>query len=243
MYFSQTILSTLQMPATLAIKCTKRIEIVGTNGLCNNYLLDKHHAKKCRSVGKYKRCHKPHHSVLHISRDIGPHVEKTAETPVFPLFSNAAEFRQKKNDLLNQSSCAGTFEFRNISGLGKQLMANRLTLLCTAMIKILYSVGNLVNCHALLGSGNKTSFRTENWMRKWCLPKQRTRAQFICLGSYSADTNGEVLKFSPHFISEIKFAIKAFVIKTITSNVPYSSIASNIVNSFTDLDLADPLFF
>lgn len=134
-------------------------------------------------------CHKPHYSVLHISRNIGLHVESVAETPVVPLLPNATEFRPEQSELLNQISCTGTFEFRNNSWLGIQIMVNRQTLLWTAMIRILDSVVDFINCRALLDNGSEASFISEHFMQKLCFPRWGTRQQATCLGSYSIATN------------------------------------------------------
>lgn len=129
-------------------------------------------------------CHKPHHSVLHISRNIGFHVGSVAETPVAPLSPYTTEFRPKLSKLLDQISCTGTFEFRKNSWLGIQLMVNRQALLWTAMIRILDSVGDFINCHALLDNGSEASFIRENFMQKLCFPMWGTREQVTCLGIY-----------------------------------------------------------
>lgn len=79
-------------------------------------------------------------------------------------------------------------------------------------------------------------------MRKLHLPRQSTKVQITCLCSYDAESNVEVnLNSTLHFNSEVRFPTRAFVIKRITADVPYSSIPTNIVNHFDGLVLADQL--
>lgn len=109
------------------------------------------------------------------------------------------------------------------------------------MIKGFASMNNLVDCRAFLDSESDASFIIENCMHRLCFSRQITKGQITCLGFDHAENKKEVnLNISPHFNSEMIFATRAFVIISITSNVPYSYTSSNIVNKFTDLVLADP---
>lgn len=70
-----------------------------------------------------------------------------------------------------------------------------------------------------------------------------TKVQITCLntlGSKNAKTNEERYStFTQNSNNKVKFGTVAFVIGIMTSNGPYITISSNIVNKVNDLALAD----
>ena len=99
-----------------------------------------------------------------------------------PLLLHAAEFYLKLYDLVTE---AGHFPLQKNSAVKKNSIGTRQMLLCTALIKIIDSIRNLVICHALLDLGSEASFISKDSLQTLCLEKNSSKAQITCLGSYN----------------------------------------------------------
>ncbi|XP_054709120.1 uncharacterized protein LOC129218823 [Uloborus diversus] len=143
----------------------------------------------------------------------------------------------------NQSENNSEVNYQGASN-SNTLSASAKVLLCTAIIKVVDSSGELQLCRALLDPGSQASFIPEDCLQRLILSRKKAKFLISCLGSSDAKTNGiSKIKFVPHFTNKLSFTTPVFVINKIIGELPHITLSKEFVEQFSDLTLADPTFF
>ncbi|XP_063697861.1 uncharacterized protein LOC134828804 [Culicoides brevitarsis] len=129
----------------------------------------------------------------------------------------------------------------------KQSQVNLVTalnvLLATAIVKIQAKDGTWVPIRILIDMGAQGSFITEDCVQKLQLSKKRTHINVVGMGETAAgDCNKMVsVVLSPHFASNYRMHVKAFVMKKLVGQLPTQKFEINN-RKVMNLKLADPHF-
>ncbi|GFY78836.1 DUF1758 domain-containing protein [Trichonephila inaurata madagascariensis] len=124
--------------------------------------------------------------------------------------------------------------------------SNSQVLLCTALVNVCDSFGGTQLCRVLLDPGSQACLITNSCLERLGLPRKRAHVRISCFGALNTRTNGiSVIKFTPHFTSNISFVTSVYVVNKIVGQLPHFSLDSSWSESFSDLKLyiADPTFF
>ncbi|KAL4153154.1 hypothetical protein QTP88_000987 [Uroleucon formosanum] len=184
--------------------------------LCFNCLSSSHWLRACSSKSRCRTCSKKHHSLLH------------GATP-----SHKDEDGDGEG---GTSLCA--------SALPARVNAVPTVLLGTALIHVRDRSGTWQSVRALMDSASQISAMTVSCstrlglrLRRWTLPVSGLS------GTPVVDVQGVVeCQIRPRFAPEPLLAVQTWVLPSITSNMPRSSVSADIKDRFATLALADPQF-
>ena len=141
-----------------ALPCAKRMSLVRGNVLCLNCLRMGHIAKQCPIMQRCKKCHKSHHTWLHL--DV-----------------------KEEKDTKPTKPAPGSKEYPSIiSTHGSQLGSSRQVLLMTCQVKVTGLDGLTTKARALLDSASSTSFITERLAQYLHLPRRHHNMRISGIG-------------------------------------------------------------
>ena len=200
-----------------ALSRDKMIETLKSNNPCMNCLRPGHYAKQCTSLGKCRRCQRPHHTLIHNEAVAG------------------------QSDASPQASTVTTTAYTNAA---TGFTSN--TLLMTCQLLVHSPDGATLKARALLDSASSTSFISERLTQALRLPKssQSIRISGIAGLSHRSPLHSTVsFDISPTSCKDDKINVSAVAVPRVTSDLPLQPIPLNATWShLSGLPLADPDF-
>ncbi|XP_008178701.1 uncharacterized protein LOC103307950 [Acyrthosiphon pisum] len=186
------------------------------NSVCYTCLSTNHWANKCHSRLRCAKCSRKHHTLLH-----GFSTRRHSESA--PSSDDAA-------------FCAASTTYRNDDSLA--------VLLGTALIHIRDHCGTWQTARAIVDSASQISAITVSYVTRLGLRLTNWTAPISGLsGAAVADVRGTVdCVVQPRFATEPQLKTKAWVMPSITSNMPRRSLDTSVKDRFANLALADPTF-
>lgn len=210
----------------------ERSDYVQTKGLCFNCLAPTHSVKACHHSTCCRRCGRRHHSMLHFERE--GYQGSTNQTPT----NLEREVKQVVRNI--RESPSGT-ETRLVANFSREESPQDKVLLATAIVRIKSRNGYIHNIRALLDQGSQASFVTEETVQLLGLKREPVN------GVVSGVGEGETrIKTMVSFVAEsrhnpdISIQVNAYVLSTLTSLLPASTITESEWLQIENLPLADP---
>ena len=193
----------------LALPVAEMYEQIKKLRLCFNCLKDGHGIKACKSKSSCQKCKKKHHSLLHRDEFNSPKFSSNGVTSDEPNFT------------------------------GNQGEANYTTLSPTAIVSVVNSHNELVQCRALLDCGSQLSFVTQRSAKQLNLNQTKVQLNLSGIGGKVNDVKAGrldlVLKANSKQVN-----VSAFILKQLTNCIPSRFVVvSDIPDRFP---LADPDF-
>lgn len=186
------------------------------NSVCYTCLSTNHWANKCTSRLRCDTCSKRHHTLLH-----GFSTQRRAEIAL---------------SIGEASLCAASMPAKADDSLS--------VLLGTALVHIRDHCGTWQTVRAIIDSASQISAITVSCSNRLGLrPKNWTAPVSGISGTAVADVRGMVdCIVQPIFANEPQLNTKAWVLSSITSEMPRRSLSSRVKDRFAHLALADPTF-
>jgi len=187
------------------------------NRVCFNCLNVGHWIQKCRSRPNCKECSRKHHTLLHLS----PDEMQGGEEP--PPVESAVCASVVNPPSPHRSSAV---------------------VLGTALVHVRDNTGSVKTMRALVDSASQISAVTVACIKRLGLKMSRWTAPISGLsGTTVAEVQGQVeCIVQPRFASDPVLPVQAWVLPTITTDLPQKSLSVNIKNRYSNLALADPSF-
>ncbi|CAI6351883.1 unnamed protein product [Macrosiphum euphorbiae] len=186
------------------------------NRVCYTCLSTNHWANKCHSKLRCATCSKKHHTLLH-GFSTRRHSESGPSSDDAPFCATSTTHR------IDDSSAV---------------------LLGTALIHIRDHCGTWQTARAIVDSASQISAITVSCVTRLGLRLTNWTAPITGLsGAAVADVRGMVdCVVQPRFATEPQLKTKAWVMPSITSNMPRRSLDTSVKDRFANLALADPTF-
>ena len=175
-----------------ALSRDKVIETLKSNNLCMNCLRPGHYAKQCTSLGKCRRCQRPHHTLIHNEAIAGP----SNVSPQASIVTATAS-----------TSAANGFTSN--------------TLLMTCQVLVHSPDGATLTARALLDSASSTSFICERLTQALRLPKspQSIRISGIAGLTHRSPLHSTVsFDISPTSCKDDRINVSAVAVPCVTSD-------------------------
>uniref|UniRef100_A0A8D8QE31 Peptidase aspartic putative domain-containing protein n=1 Tax=Cacopsylla melanoneura TaxID=428564 RepID=A0A8D8QE31_9HEMI len=205
----------------LKLDFPRRVEVLKNHNRCFN-CLGTHRMSDCRSASTCQTCQKRHHTLIHRESN-------------FPSFSPPSTSQQESTSSENVS-CSFT--------TSKSLESTSV-LLGTAQATILDSFGNPHPIRLICDPGSQVSLISEACVQRIGLQKHKCDVTISGVGDNAVpEKNGAVscVLTSCHS-PRMQLRTDAIVLKRITSDLPSTSIAPEVLTKFSHLPLADPSFW
>ncbi|KAL4085147.1 hypothetical protein QTP88_027439 [Uroleucon formosanum] len=186
------------------------------NRVCYTCLSTNHWANKCHSKLRCATCSKKHHTLLH-GFSTHRHSDSAPSSDDAPF-------------------CAASTTYRTDDSLA--------VLLGTALIHIRDHCGTWQTARAIVDSASQISAITVSCVTRLGLRLTNWTAPISGLsGAAVADIRGTVdCVVQPRFATEPQLKTKAWVMPSITSDMPRRSLDTSVKDRFANLALADPTF-
>ncbi|XP_008188329.1 uncharacterized protein LOC100568780 [Acyrthosiphon pisum] len=186
------------------------------NRVCYTCLSTDHWANRCHSKLRCATCSRKHHTLLH-GFSARRHLESAPSSDDAPF-------------------CAASTTYRTADSLA--------VLLGTALIHIRDHCGTWQTARAIVDSASQISAITVSCVNRLGLRLTNWTAPISGLsGAAVADVQGTVdCVVQPRFATEPQLKTKAWVMPSITSNMPRRSLDTGVKDRFANLALADPTF-
>ncbi|XP_008188319.1 uncharacterized protein LOC103310776 [Acyrthosiphon pisum] len=187
------------------------------NRVCFNCLNVGHWIQKCKSKPNCKECSRKHHTLLHLSPD---ELQGGEEPPP-----------------VEPAVCASVVN-------PPSLHRSSAVVLGTALVHVRDNTGSVKTMRALMDSASQISAVTAACVKRLGLKISRWTAPISGLsGTTVAEVQGQVeCIVQPRFASDPILPVQAWVLPTITTDLPQKSLSIDIKNRYSNLALADPSF-
>ncbi|XP_008182033.1 uncharacterized protein LOC103309131 [Acyrthosiphon pisum] len=200
----------------LSLAVDERSNWMRENSLCFNCFSDSHWSNKCRSKPSCKQCSRNHHTLLHMG---GRNTKEKVSEP------------KAKSSL-----CA--------SHLTPTASTSCSVMLGTALVHVRDRSGTWQTVHALVDCASQISAVTVSCADRLGLKRTRWTAPVTGLAGHPVTSvMGRVdCIVQPRFAPEPSLSIRAWVLPSITGDMPHKTLHSTIKDKFSNLALADPSF-
>lgn len=223
-----------------------KIDFIRSNNLCFNCLKVGHSSSRCFSWG-CRKCKKKHNTILHKS--------SSADTTTGETSSNASNYVEREmshtttTSNLSSGNIATNSNLPDISNssstLSSHLAANSYSQVLLSTAQVITETGNKhYTLRALIDSGSQASFITKHMATKLKLKQIRTNTTINGVGSSMAgNTTTRVrLYITSRINNGYKIPVDAYILETITSQLPVQTFDINQIHHLKDIHLADPEF-
>ena len=204
-----------------ALSHERKMGVVKDNKLCINCLGSGHFVKECPSSQRCKKCHRSHHSWLHIE--------------------SKSEDRKAAKSGSRSGESTGVVT-ANVS----RTVQHKQVLLMMCKVQLLGPDGSTTQARALLDSASSTSFITERLAQILGLKRKRVDVSITGIGGNSPplSSRGAVdFRVTSLKSGGRQFAVQALVLRKVTSDLPSSPTPFNDKwKHLSGLELADPEF-
>ncbi|XP_037826209.1 uncharacterized protein LOC119614167, partial [Lucilia sericata] len=227
-------------PTFLGMSVEDRYAIVRKQKRCTNCLGTSHEIKACRSQYICFLCKGKHHSLLHRTENSKP--QTSTRTVVNPPNNNCVNNTPETSDLnLNPStSAAAAAQIRQAFSTQLQSTSNSSVLLGTALVDI-YSHNLKYTVRALIDSASEATFISRKLQHKLSLKTQPSQTDIHGLNDALTATSTQLchIRIGSPIDNAFEIYANAFVVKKLTSQLPYYPLAELKASVFSDLKMAD----
>ncbi|XP_018360741.1 PREDICTED: uncharacterized protein LOC108759682 [Trachymyrmex cornetzi] len=194
--------------------------------LCFN-CLGSHRIAECKSTRRCLKCGLRHHTTLHTAASSTISIKEVGKASDKP-----ATIKQP------------TDEPRTAISAVTSIAPSHRVLLATARIRVTSSNGHTTIIRALIDQGSEISVISERIVQRLNMKRNRSSLSLIGIGAKASNrTKGVVnITLSPHFESDFKCGVDAYVLVKLTSLVPSMHAGLNWWPHLEGLQLADPDF-
>lgn len=210
---------------------TERRQYVISKRLCFNCLVPGHEASKCKLPLSCKICHRRHHSLLHVSKNLEP-AASSSKSQIQPLVSQHVV--EKQEDIQINSMIASHLTTRH-----------GVALLATAVVEARSTQGYTIPLRALIDQGSQATFISEKATQLLKLERRPTKANVIGVGSTRTEIKHVVqFELGSQWDHNFRLPIQAYVMsKQLTTKLPAKTIIKQPWPHLKGLNLADPSYF
>lgn len=208
-------------------------EFIRSNNLCFNCLKVGHSSSRCFSWG-CRKCKRKHNTILHQSSSSDITTGETSSN----ASSSTNVVRENQNSSIQSHLAANCSE-------SSLLAANSVGQVLLSTAQIIIQIGNTHHkVRALIDSGSQASFITKQMATKLKLKQTETNTTINGVGSSMAgNTTKRVRLFITSRINNgYQIPVDAYILETITSQLPVHSFNINQIHHLKDIILADPEF-
>ena len=195
-----------------------KLATVKVNNLCMNCLSKGHFLAECKSPHRCKKCHNPHHTLLHIDQR-----DQRKDQPSQPTPSDQDQEVSANATTAKQKSCS---------------------LLMTCQVLIIAPNGSPVKVRALLDGGSSASFVSERLVQSLHLSRTRQNISVSGIGEISPTITVQSvanIKISPMINNGKIIDVTALVVPRVVRDLPTCPIHHDARwTHISDLRLADP---
>ncbi|XP_061724166.1 uncharacterized protein LOC133530287 [Cydia pomonella] len=202
-----------------------RYSFVQKNNLCFNCLIPNHNVFKCKQKTTCQICKRKHHSLLHREKQASGESHTSGET----------------NN--NNKEKIQTVVVAHTSSASRVLQPGRGTLLTTALVHVTAESGQSHVLRALVDQGSEESFATARAVE--LLGLKKTKISGVISGVEECETTIKhrvTLRIQSRYDISYCINVDAYVLKSITRQLPSREIRSLNWPQVDELDLADPTF-
>ncbi|XP_055910470.1 uncharacterized protein LOC129944834 [Eupeodes corollae] len=204
-----------------------RFEFVKSNNLCPNCIRTKHNLNECK-FSHCKMCGLKHNTMLHYE-----------------------SHSQSNSNNISQATSSGSSRVQQQSpGSSNGLVVNTMqhsyrecfTMLPTALVMVRDGRNELQMCRALLDSGSQATLISESCLQRLGLKRIHAKIPILGLGQCESvhGTRGKVkLDISSH-LNTVSLSVQAFILSSLTNDLPSVEIPSVNLSYFNNLTLSDP---
>ncbi|XP_061396698.1 uncharacterized protein LOC133332313, partial [Musca vetustissima] len=214
-----------------SLSSSEKYKFVKRNRLCVNCLRKGHGVKKCDSSRHCSTCNQPHHTLLHRVDS-----NSTSSAPVNSVSTNNRPANPPSNAEQNLPSTSAGCVPRQVFHIAQ----NRSVLLGTAMVNILH-LGVPYLVRALIDPASESSFLSERLQNRLKLPVHSTNATISGVNCTVSATSRKScsLRIGSPVDSCVVLETIAFVLPSISGNIPSFAVSSDLKSQIPDLQLAD----
>ncbi|XP_075157736.1 uncharacterized protein LOC142231004 [Haematobia irritans] len=218
----------------------ERFSSIKRHRLCLNCLVKGHEAKDCASKHRCSKCDQRHHFLLHRDGLASARSELAAAASTNVSSTGQSLQPSDPNPLSFQPSTSSGVVSRQVFHLSQ----NRSVLLGTAMINIVYQ-GVTYPARALIDPASEASFITERLQNRLKLEVQTTRVTISGVNSAVSATSNRLctLKIGSPLDASILLETTAWVLPSISGNLPTFSISTELRSEIPNIQLADANLF
>ena len=195
-----------------------KLATVKVNNLCMNCLSKGHFLAECKSPHRCKKCHNPHHTLLHIDQR-----DQRKDQPSQPTPSDQDQEVSANATTAKRKSCS---------------------LLMTCQVLIIAPNGSPVKVRALLDGGSSASFVSERLVQSLHLSRTRQNISVSGIGEISPTITVQSvanIKISPMITNGKIIDVTALVVPRVVRDLPTCPIHHDARwTHISDLRLADP---
>lgn len=226
-----------------ALSPNERLKYVYANKYCANCLSPNHFKTKCSSTNTCAKCHRKHHTMLHLEKSNGNSGnqrtnynndrENVADEsqPSTSGFQRSENYHPGRNNVPSES--VQTHLAQN----------NGTTVLPTALVEILHA-GETFVVRALLDGGSERSFISKRMQQQLGLPIERHNTQISGLGgTIVGNSQGKCNVKIKSRNSNFSLTINAIIVLKLAHFLPSKRVNVHKIGEIADLNLADPYFY
>ena len=217
----------------LQMNVKTREEFVRTNKLCFN-CLQRHLVSECSSSNTCRICKGKHHSLIHrgVNSSMTTEGQRSASVPP------AADGWVGSSSEFSTTPSSAPVLSGHVSD-----SSNQQALLSTILLNVTGDDGNQMTCRALLDNGSMVSFISESLVQLLRLPKTSANLQINGIGECSRSVRGMVsCTIEAASQPQQSIQINAYVLPSITGNLPTTRIPQHEWSHLQGIQLADPHF-
>lgn len=217
----------------------ERTDFVQSKRLCFNCLGSAHAVKYCRQTTNCRKCGRRHHTLLHVTKDLG---DATSNTTTPSITTMATERAQQP--IATAKAIATPSDTPIVVNFSKDEQHQSYNvLLATAMIKAKSRSGIKYVIRALLDQGSQASFVTEATVQLLGLKRIPISGWVSGLGNGQTRIKHMVsLNVESNHNPNNSIQVKAYVLSVLPSTIPSREIPSPMWVPLEEITLADPTY-
>lgn len=205
----------------------QRFKHAKDKGFCINCLRKGHNTNKC-TASSCRKCHKRHHTLLHL---------EASAIPNNSIDANMSTSENVPTDTVNSNTTIST-----VCRQSPEKLISTQCLLATAIVQIFDNKGKAHSCRVLLDSGSQSCFITEDLIRKLGVPVEDINLSVSGVNnSCSTIKHAAKIKLKSMY-NNFQTDIQCFLLNQITDQLPLIAFDKNLLNIPSTIKLADPSF-
>ncbi|CAB3238247.1 unnamed protein product [Arctia plantaginis] len=211
----------------------ERQDFVQQSKLCFNCLAPSHTVVRCRQAACCRTCGRRHHTLLHFVREANAENTKQGETSQPGMVTE--QQRGKSSSLSNDTHIVTNFS--------RKIFDTNSVLLATARVSVDSRNGCKYLIRALLDQGSQASFVTEATVQLLNLTRRSVSGWVSGVGEGQTRIKHMVsLIVKSRHNPEVLVRVNAYVLRSLTTLLPSTSLCTPEWEDIKNLELADPGF-
>lgn len=208
---------------------SQRFDLIKKWHRCVNCFSSKHTVSECSNQFTCRKCHKRHHTLLHLEK-----VEGIPASIPSTLSPRAAEHSQ------SPAANPSTSEIAHTHLMSKTTLSNTRVLLATAWIEVRSTAGRASRVRALLDQGSVATLITENLAQRLRAPRQKISMSIVGIGGVSTSAKHAVtISVAASDRTDPAYSTTAVVLPSVTRYVPDRIETNPAWSHLRGLPLAD----